>query len=403
MKSNPFFRLFFALLGLVLIFQNCQPTQELQPTDKPSRSARSSVSAGGYTVALVSTTGTNWHYSITNNQNENSGNLNTWNLSLGDCITEADVASIDGFDRLNGKFVKGQTEIAIATVAGKSWIQITGIPALPNGQSFDLSFTLAYAVPTVSVPLSATTSTIDTQGNSSVSGTFNFDIDGPGCPQITGTVYKATCSGAAVTPYANVTVTAAPGLLTAITGVDGSYTLAGISGLTTYTLSVTGTPDNVQSVSPATQTAVSTGVANFTAITGPCGNGCSMSQGFYFAKPNSPWTTVTLGGYTYTYNEARAIWSSSNAKGINDTKKAFLQAATIALSAGTISPTASVWTDYNTINTYLTNLGKKITAGDLGPTGSSASKKAATAAGNIGKWIQANHCDYSDAVPLYLP
>lgn len=402
MKIKHYFSLFFTLAVSVLMFQNCQPTQELQPTKKDARTARPSVTNGGYTVALVGvSSGNTWTYTITR---DGGANLDAWSLDLGPCIKKADVTVVSLLRSDDPPVdVKGQTTINVVDPpAGNSKIEITGIPALGNNQTFTLTFTLNYAVPVVSVPSSATTSTIDTEGNPQLEGTYAYDIDGPGCPQILGTVYKATCVGSETTPYANVTVTAAPGALTTVTSGTGSYTFTGISGTTTYTLSVTGTPDNVQSIIPPSQTAVSGGVANFTAITGPCNNGCSMSQGYYFAKPNTPDFSVTFGAFTYTKAEGVAIWNTSNKGGINDTKKAFLQASAIQLNLGTINPSASVINDYNIVKGYLAGLPNKVSPTYL-PNGTTASKAAAAAAGRIGKWIQANHCDYSDPYPLYLP
>jgi hypothetical protein len=117
--------------------------------------------------------------------------------------------------------------------------------------------------------------------------------------------------------------------------------------------------------------------------------GCSLSQGYYFAKPGLVWgTTVTIGGYTYTQAEGVAIWNTSNKGGIKDAKAGFLQVAAIKLSGSTVSPSASVWADVAIVEAYLSGLGK-LSPGNL-PTGNAAAKSAA---GRIGDWIDLHHCE----------
>jgi len=126
------------------------------------------------------------------------------------------------------------------------------------------------------------------------------------------------------------------------------------------------------------------------------GEGCSYSQGYWFSNGDHAWPdvngaapgNVTIGGYDYTEAEGRDIWNTSNAGGMKDSKKAFLQVAAIKLSGNSISPGASVWSDVNICETWLATLGK-LSPGNL-PTGNSA---VSTAAGNIGEWITNNHCE----------
>ncbi|MFM6976966.1 MAG: hypothetical protein ACKOW2_09000 [Sphingobacteriaceae bacterium] len=118
-------------------------------------------------------------------------------------------------------------------------------------------------------------------------------------------------------------------------------------------------------------------------------NSCSLSQGYYFAKPDLVWaSTVTVGGYTYTQAEGKAIWNTSNKGGIKDSKAGFTQVTAIKLSSATISPSASVWVDVAIVENYLSGLGK-LSPTNL-PTGNLAAKEAA---GRIGNWIDTHHCD----------
>ncbi len=118
--------------------------------------------------------------------------------------------------------------------------------------------------------------------------------------------------------------------------------------------------------------------------------GCSMSQGYWFASPAAVWPTtgVTVGGHTYTEAEAKAIWNTSNQNGLPDSKKAFTQVVAIKLSASTIGANASVWSYVTTAESYLNTL-NKLTPNYL-PTGDSA---ASSAAGSIGNWINTYHCN----------
>ena len=120
--------------------------------------------------------------------------------------------------------------------------------------------------------------------------------------------------------------------------------------------------------------------------------GCSFSQGYWFAKPNLVWPapgTVTVGGHVYTQAEGKAIWNTSNAGGIADTKKAFLQVAAIKLSGDNVLPTASVWADVQIVEDWLNSL-PKLTTTNLK---NWKNKDAAAAAGRIGDWITLYHCE----------
>lgn len=140
--------------------------------------------------------------------------------------------------------------------------------------------------------------------------------------------------------------------------------------------------------------------------------GCSFSQGYWFAKPNVVWPgdeTVTIGGHTYTKAEGRAIFDARTDNGqfgTADAKRAFLQLATIYLSMqnGNLSGVpAALQTQAATIETYLSSVGKLTVTTVNRPNGNSylqlkslpktpQSTAAGQAAGAIGDWIDANHC-----------
>jgi hypothetical protein len=115
---------------------------------------------------------------------------------------------------------------------------------------------------------------------------------------------------------------------------------------------------------------------------------CSMSQGYWFAKPNNTWgTSVKIGGKTYTQTEGQAIWKASNKGGLADSKAGFTQVAAIKLSGSTVHPSSSVWQDVAIVEAWLNTLNK------LSPTYLPSNNSAAkAAAGRIGNWIDANHC-----------
>jgi hypothetical protein len=147
----------------------------------------------------------------------------------------------------------------------------------------------------------------------------------------------------------------------------------------------------------------------------PPGDGCSFSQGYWFAKPNVVWPgceeatdiekcgSVTIGGITYTREEARAIFRSKNAKtGATTAKKAFLQASTIQLSmdSGKDITDGNILTALATINTYFECIGQKalpttINSNNFNKASCGGVTKAqlAAAAATLDAYIQANHCD----------
>ncbi len=127
---------------------------------------------------------------------------------------------------------------------------------------------------------------------------------------------------------------------------------------------------------------------------------CFFTQGYWFAKPNgSQWPspyTASLGGHTYTYQEARAIFFGSNAKtGKTDAKQAFLQGLAYQLNLlnGVPSTTCDGAADASvTINNYFT--GKpKVTATNINKTAIyPANSGIRVAAGLLSTCFNANHC-----------
>jgi hypothetical protein len=126
---------------------------------------------------------------------------------------------------------------------------------------------------------------------------------------------------------------------------------------------------------------------------------CSLSQGYWFAKPGVAWPDanglgtpkdLTIGGFHYDRNDGLKIWNSSNRGGIRDAKKAFLQLSALYLSMAekgvTSVPTTLVYYVDHINNNELMNrdLTKNI------PT--RKDWNLSIAADEISKWIDANHC-----------
>lgn len=110
--------------------------------------------------------------------------------------------------------------------------------------------------------------------------------------------------------------------------------------------------------------------------------GCSMSMGYYFNSPVSVWSSVTVGDYTINY-EDRGNYSAN-------THHALMQAATIILSSATVAETASVWADVAVVQAWYTG---NSTHPSGGKTATAAEKAVRDAGGNIGNWVDANHCE----------
>lgn len=122
--------------------------------------------------------------------------------------------------------------------------------------------------------------------------------------------------------------------------------------------------------------------------------GCSFSQGYWFAKPNLVWPgNLTLGGHTYTQAEGVAIWNSSNSGGIGTAKKVFLQAAAIKLSGSNVGATATVWPYVQTIDNWLATLPKLTPANVKSFNNAAGAADARAAADAIAAWIELHHCE----------
>jgi hypothetical protein len=105
--------------------------------------------------------------------------------------------------------------------------------------------------------------------------------------------------------------------------------------------------------------------------------GCSFGQGYYFSKDDFVWSSnVSVGGYSYTQAEAKAIYETSNKGGVRDSKYGFINVVVIKMSEATISRTATVWADLLIVE----NL----------PTGNSAVRDAAK---RLNTWIDTHRCD----------
>ena len=126
----------------------------------------------------------------------------------------------------------------------------------------------------------------------------------------------------------------------------------------------------------------------------PEGEGCSFSQGYWFAKPNVVWPgTVTVGGHTYTQAEGMAIFASSNAGGIGTAKKVFLQVATIKLSGASVLGGATVWPYVTIGNNWLSTLPKLTPSNVKNFNNTAGAAEAKAAADAISTWIEGHHCD----------
>ncbi|SFQ76399.1 hypothetical protein [Hymenobacter arizonensis] len=149
-------------------------------------------------------------------------------------------------------------------------------------------------------------------------------------------------------------------------------------------------------------------------ITGPgcstSGPACSLSQGYWFSKPRVIWAgEVEVGGKSYTQADGKLIWKTGTVGKpnyhTNNARKAFLQLATLKLSAAAqlfdaSQAPATLLADMATIEDYLSTVDKLTvivnqTTGATTvnfPANSADNKEAGEAAGRIGEWISNNHC-----------
>lgn len=237
-----------------------------------------------------------------------------------------------------------------------------------------------------------------TAGPENGSADFLFDARPNGsCAVIVGTTKIIDCfeQSARTRPYIGVTASCEHSSCTTLSP-DGSFRfpnspvgthIVTVDGVTTSVVvaSENGTYDAGEIVVDKTDG----GVCGDTEIV------CSLSQGYWFAKPNAVWPngTVTIGGKTYTQAEGKAIWNYTNKGGLLYVKAAFTQASAIKLS--NVSASAQIWQDVTLIDNYLTNL-PKLTPTNLGSAtfkNTTSNKYIGEAAGRIGTWISNNHCN----------
>jgi hypothetical protein len=125
-------------------------------------------------------------------------------------------------------------------------------------------------------------------------------------------------------------------------------------------------------------------------------NGCSMSQGFYFSKPNVVWptATVTIGGTTATKAQGQLL-QDTYPGGSNVYTAAFYQASAIELSKA-----AKVYDPLSlrNVNTQVDEIKYLLSGIDLVTSvpaqGTDVAKETMLRqlAGEIGNWIDDNHC-----------
>jgi hypothetical protein len=127
---------------------------------------------------------------------------------------------------------------------------------------------------------------------------------------------------------------------------------------------------------------------------------CSYSLGRFFAAPHN-WCngSVTVGGILYTEGQGREIFKTPNNNGILDYKAGFLQLSTIYLSRdcyglriSDLPLEARNW--ITTIETALTG----VNLNDGIPPNSRDTRALKNAAGSLGDWIDANHCERNERV-----
>lgn len=225
------------------------------------------------------------------------------------------------------------------------------------------------------------------------------------CAAIVVTVDLNQClnqSSTGAQPWSGATVTLSNGA-TATNNGNGTYTFSNVVD-GTYSITVSGTDGSGNAVTETKSgfsVAGPSGVTNAsfsfdTRIDGACGTSsdCSLSQGYWFAKPQSTWVNgLTMGAYTWTKAEGVAIWNSSNKGGLPNVKAGFTQAAAIILSGvERNAETAALWADVDLIVNYIGGLTTKLSATNI-PKNSSANAAVGAAAGRIGQWIDANHCN----------
>jgi hypothetical protein len=388
------------LLGLPLLFNQCQPTgSELVPT-KTSRTAgardgsscagtgATSASVGNYSITYkgVSQVGDNWVWEYEVSKTGNGGG--PLYLSMG-CVTKDDYAYINvGGDDLpqspNG-YTHGKS---CADVEG-SFLKLAGLNGDFNGQNETGTVTVKIALKVNVDPTAGTVSSIAT-------GACGLQpLVTPGCYHVCGKILQNQCAGLGdPTPVAGQLVSLSNGMTTT-TDADGTYCFCGVNP-GSYTLTVAGQTKEV-TVSPSS---VDNVTINLEAI---CA-GCSFSQGFYFRSQvgvaySASKYDLMVGGKPYTQAQAIAIFNGRSGGSAN-ISNIFTQCATIKLSVllGSTGLVAPLDGYVKTIEDYLGGIpkldGSSLPVNSKIPkmSGGVTSAAAVTAAGNISAWIEANHC-----------
>ncbi len=132
---------------------------------------------------------------------------------------------------------------------------------------------------------------------------------------------------------------------------------------------------------------------------------CSLSQGYWFAKPGTTWPDanganvgeVTIGSSDYTQADGAEVWDSPNAGGIADLKKGFLQFAAIKLSQ--TMNLAPLPTDLATQMAIINDNWGTHTVAEIIDNENEA-EAIADAGGWIGDWIDENHCVEEEEEPV---
>lgn len=214
------------------------------------------------------------------------------------------------------------------------------------------------------------------------------------CAVIIGTAKVIECfqQSAVTKAYAGAVAACAEATCTSDTG--GAFKFSNVS-VTTHNVTVDGVTKSVAVTAESGVFDAGEFIVDKT-NGGVCGKTeviCSLSQGYWFAKPNAVWPNgvLTIGGKIYTQAEGKAIWNTSNSRGLLNAKAAFTQAAAIKLS--NVSPNASVWADVQIIENYLASIAKLNPASLPANTKTGPNAAAGAAAGRIGNWINNNHCN----------
>jgi hypothetical protein len=149
----------------------------------------------------------------------------------------------------------------------------------------------------------------------------------------------------------------------------------------------------------------------------PVKAGCVWSQGYWFANPKKDrWggKSLTIGNKTYTEAEAKDIWATSNAGGLQVCKAAFTQGGAVKLSLQadpSISLPQNVKDALAAIEKYLSIIpklkpvlvkqGRSWVPGMVCGTGAGLTQAqidaAAAAAGFIGTWISRQPCHQGES------